>query len=106
MKTAVKILNIVGVILDLIVVVVLMCLSCTVNNYLKAEGMPTLGPALWLIPLFTTIIASAICLLVNYKLERAVSRRELIGVGILNLVFANLISGILMLCMNDEDLNN
>ncbi len=52
----------------------------------------------WLIvPLIVGIIA------LN-KLNKATSKADLVGIGIVTLIFCNLIGGILMLCLKDEDL--
>ena len=38
------------------------------------------------------------------RLNNATSKDELVGIGICTLLFCNVISGILMLCMTDDDL--
>lgn len=51
--------------------------------------------------LIVPIIVGAIAL---KKLNTATTKSELTGIGVATLLFCNLIGGILLLCMSDEDL--
>lgn len=53
---------------------------------------------------FCTIVAPIIGWLALRKMEEATTAKELQTLAILNLIFCNMIGGILMLCLKDEDL--
>lgn len=53
---------------------------------------------------FWTIIPLIVGIIALKKLNKATSKSELTGIAICNLLFCNLIGGILMLCLKDEDL--
>jgi hypothetical protein len=50
------------------------------------------------------LIPSVVGLIANHKINTAESHEDLVAIGIVMLLFCNLISGILMLCMHEEDL--
>lgn len=39
------------------------------------------------------------------RLDSAVTRDDLIGIGVVTLIFCSMVAGILMLCISDDDLN-
>ncbi len=54
--------------------------------------------------LVSAAITIPFTIIAHVKLERATSRRELLPIGILTLLFSNVVAGILMLCIPDNSL--
>lgn len=53
---------------------------------------------------FWTIIPLIVGFIALNKMKKATKKDELVVIAILNLLFCNIIGGILMLCLKDEDL--
>ena len=50
------------------------------------------------------ILPIVVCAIANNKLKTATSTKDLLPIGIVTLILGNMISGIMMLIMKDEDL--
>lgn len=101
MKTASKVFIIISICVSsffLFLFFIVGIASCGTD---EAGGMFA-GCLLFFLFLSPTIIVGIIAL---YKLNKAKTKKELTVIAIITLIFCNLISGILMLCLKDEDLN-
>lgn len=56
------------------------------------------------ISLVSGLLAAVISIIANRRLARAMTKRELRGIGIVTLLFANVVGGILLLTMSDYEL--
>ena len=101
MKTASKVLIIISVCF-LSFILFLLFISCIASCSAVYGSVMALAFLLYSLFLSPGIIVGSIAL---YKLSKAKTKQELTAIAILTLIFCNLISGILMLCMKDEDLN-
>ena len=119
MKKAIKILNLITIIFNIIGVIplVIFAIICFLGGgAFIIEGLENAyGEDLASIPMFvygiymlvltiSSIIPIVIASITNKKLEQATSKNDLILWGVLCLVFANQISGILLLVMSEEQL--
>ena len=52
------------------------------------------------------IVPVIVCIISNVLLDKAKTQKELIPIAIVTLILGNMVSGILMLVMKDEDLIN
>lgn len=59
-----------------------------------------------LILILYIVFSLVIALYAKTKLDEATKKDELLGIGILTLLFCNMIAGILILCLRDEDLSD
>lgn len=104
MKTAIKVLNILTVIGCVLCGIILLWSSCAVGDILATEGYGSLGAGLGFFYVAISAIPAIICLIANGKLNKATCKSDLTAIAIITLLFGNLISGILMLCITDEQL--
>ncbi len=100
-----------------IIIIISICLSAIsfVVGFFITIGMCSLSQIepFPLLPILTAIFAFSMIVTIPpiivgpialYKLNKATTKKELTTIAILTLLFCNMISGILMLCMKDEHL--
>ena len=104
MKTAIRVLNILTVIGCVLAGIILLWSSCVVGDILVSEGYGSLGAGLGFIYVIIAAIPAVICLIANNKLNKATCKSDLTVIAIITLLFGSFISGILMLCITDEQL--
>ncbi len=107
MKTAIKVLNVLTIIGCLIGAVVLFINGCSTMNMLSDLGVSEVGDIigpLYCVLAIVMVIPVIVCGIANSKLASARCKSDLTGIAIVTLILGNLISGILMLIINDADL--
>lgn len=108
MKKAIKVLNTITIIYYLIIGMIYICFS-TSGHPLDKIFLPiipfTFEISVDMILFYILFIIPIIILAIaNYKLDYADCKNELAVISTITLVFANFISGILMICMNENEL--
>lgn len=94
MKTAAKVFIIIGIVFGF-----LMLIGSIV---MLSSNIPGFGVALLIFNIVTLVVG----FMSLSKLEDATQKSELTGTAICCLLFCNLVAGILMLCLKDEDLKD
>ena len=107
MKTAIKVLNILTIIGCIIAGIIMMMSSCAIGNLIASSGLhgyKSIGEGLGFLGFIIIAIPAIVCLIANIKLDSAFYKSDLTGIAILTLIFGNFLSGILMLCITDDQL--
>ena len=107
MKLAIKILNWLTIIIGLVITLSLSVFGIIISiNAMKNSLFyyEVIKGFILLVLAILFLIPSIVCFISNYQLKRVKTRDNLKVMGIITLLFGNLISGILMLCINDNDL--
>ena len=102
MKTAIKVLNILTIVGCAIAMVIILFSSCAACAEMPEYGS-VIGGAIFLYEILL-LVPIIVCAIANSKVANAYSKSELTGIAIITLLLGNLISGILMLVITDEDL--
>ena len=106
MKIAIKIINWLTIILSIIMIILAIAFIIMLGSSINTEM------GLWIFALFfaqllpysfSLIIPIIVCLISNHCLKKATCRKDVKVIGIITLILGNLISGILMLCLEDSD---
>ena len=103
MKTAIKVFNI----LTIIACVTIICgIATTFLLFLRTQDKFSFVLMLGLFVLLTAIMLCPTVILIIgiYRISKATKKSDLIVIGILTLLFANIISGILMLTIKENAL--
>lgn len=106
MKTAAKIFVILGMVGGVIVFalyLILGIIGITSGNGVELTGMVYSGAVVCGVPVIG-LIPSIVGLFSLKKLKTATSHDQLVGMGVVTLIFCSLVGGILMLCVQDSDL--
>ena len=72
--------------------------------FLLEDGAAFPAGIIFIIYSFFLIPPIIVCAIANNKLKTATSTKDLLPIGIVTLILGNMISGIMMLIMKDEDL--
>ena len=72
--------------------------------FLIEDGAAFPAGIIFIIYSFFLIPPIIVCVIANNKLKTATSTKDLLPIGIVTLILGNMISGIMMLIMKDEDL--
>ena len=72
--------------------------------FLIEDGAAFPAGIIFIIYSFFLIPPIIVCTIANNKLKTALSTKDLLPIGIVTLILGNMISGIMMLIMKDEDL--
>ena len=104
MKTAIKVLNILTMVGCIIGAVVMLLYGCVLEDAFSEIEIQGAGSTIGVILALLMAIPAIVCGIANSKLSKAQFKSDLVGIAIVTLIFGNLISGILMLTINDNDL--
>ena len=108
MQKAVRFFNYLGIIIYIIIILVIFFRSLLFGNLASLspnlKPLATLVNQLSMITVIMLLFPIILQIIGLIKLNTAYDRESLIAIGILTLLFANFISGILLLCMRNEDL--
>ena len=105
MKSAIRILNYITMLISVLVAVVALFAGCT---YVGARLNSDAGLFIGLGLAIACLIPTAVCLITNGKLFEARCKKDILGWSIGTLIVGlmvptSIVSGILLLCLKDED---
>ena len=103
MKLVAKIFNWITVGLSAFVAVMFILVAIVLTVAMPEGFILGIFYGIMAIPCLAPII---VCIISNKMLDKATSQRDLIPIAIVTLLLGNMVSGILMLVMKDEDLVN
>lgn len=108
MKKVINIFNWLTVVICILIIIfvivfsIFLGLSQGKNGNSLASIFAIISFVFFCIPL---LIPISVCIISNYQLKKAKERNEIKIMGIITLLFGNIVSGILMLCLEDKDFN-
>lgn len=112
MKLVAKIFIILSIVSGAVSFVVFLCLSIVfkfldinqINSDTNENLVLSILSIVYIVASVTSIIPIIVGSICLSLLNKATSKQQLILPGVLCLIFVSLVSGIVMLCMNDKDL--
>lgn len=104
MKTAAKAFLIIDIVISSILLIYYIAAWSTLINYLYNQGLIYYNLD-WFLGFCVAFFVASIVIggITLYKLSNASSRDGMVVWGVLSLIFCGIVSGILILCMKDED---
>lgn len=102
MKTVAKVFN--WLTIGLCSFFILIFFLFAILFFLIEDGAAFPAGIIFIIYSFFLIPPIIVCAIANNKLKTATSTKDLLPIGIVTLILGNMISGIMMLIMKDEDL--
>ena len=100
MKSTIRIFNYITMLISVLVAVLALFVGC---SYVGARLDSDLGLFAGLGLAIVCLIPTGVCLIANGKLVEAKSKKDIFTWSIVTLILGNIVSGILMLCLKDED---
>ena len=105
MKTAIKVFSIINIIEYVFSTIAILFLTILINLFDK--NLQTINKAvltiIFVIAALSMLISIIISIIGIRCVNRATKKADLIAIGVVTLLFSNLISGILMLLIRDKD---
>lgn len=104
MKTAAKVFLIMDIVISSICLIYYIAAWSAIINYLYNQGFIYYSLD-WFLGICIAFFVASIVIggITLYKLSNASSRDGMVVWGVLSLIFCGIVSGILILCMKDED---